>query len=171
MSIVRFDDSAENHPDFASGWTWWPTQPKQSSISQGGDKLQVESEPGRDWWRKPGHDAKDGEGEVSRSSLRVHCVTEALIPISCLIAIGPYGTFVQYEGEAFVRLLPPSHFGKDFSASVVMSGDWKAQYDQGTIFLYVLEDGGSSRWVKVGVEREDDKDWIGYVMCSLVSAG
>ncbi|KAK9242760.1 hypothetical protein V1506DRAFT_555863 [Lipomyces tetrasporus] len=66
------------------------------------------------------------------------------------------------NGPAYVTTVSDSYFHHDFQASVLISGKWIQQYDQGTLFLYFTTPDGD-KWIKAGVERENECNYVSVV--------
>lgn len=65
------------------------------------------------------------------------------------------------QAPAFLLPLP---IDRDFVASVSIKGKFVQQYDQAVLFLHMTHTNGKPRWVKTGVERDNDINWIGQVI-------
>jgi regulation of enolase protein 1 (concanavalin A-like superfamily) len=60
--------------------------------------------------------------------------------------------------------IPPHQRGRDFEASVAIQGQYRQLFDQACLFIRLVPTQGQETWVKAGVEREDDINWVGSVV-------
>ncbi|KAK9236370.1 hypothetical protein V1525DRAFT_389521 [Lipomyces kononenkoae] len=72
------------------------------------------------------------------------------------------------NGPAYVTTVSESHIHHDFVASLLIDGNWIQQYDQGTLFLH-LTTNEETKWIKAGVERENEFNYISAVVTQKYS--